>query len=306
MTKTIVLLNPHAAGGKAATLAEPLRQWLAQHEPQIALEVPDSAAQARSLIDALPTSSRIIVVGGDGTLNQFLPSLLKGAHTTALVPFGSGNDTARALGLYGLSWQKALTYGLAGPPSMVDVGLAAFDIEANGHAETRSVPFISSFATGFDASVGLRAINGPKGLRGLPRYLLATVRELVNFRTWQMQVHLDGALVYSDKTLFASAFNTRTFGAGMPAVPLARIDDGLLNLLLAGDINVVQTLLLLPRLLVGKHLSHPKVHTQPFQTMQIESETPIPIAADGEYLGVSRKITVRVQAGQLAVVAATA
>jgi diacylglycerol kinase family enzyme len=79
-----------------------------------------------------------------------------------------------------------------------------------------------------------------------------------------------------------------------------------LNLLLAGDISLVQTLLLLPRLLVGKHLSHAKVHTQPFQTMQIESTTPVPIAADGEYLGVSRQITVRVQAGRLAVVAATA
>jgi diacylglycerol kinase (ATP) len=92
----------------------------------------------------------------------------------------------------------------------------------------------------------------------------------------------------------------------MPAVPPARIDDGLLNLLLAGDVSVVQAVLLLPRLLVGKHLSHPKVLTQPFQTMQIESVRPVPIAADGEYLGMSRKITVRVHEGQLAVVAATA
>jgi diacylglycerol kinase (ATP) len=306
MTQTMVLLNPHAAGGKAAALAGPMRRWLAQHAPQVDLSVPDTVAQARQLIDALPYSSRVVVVGGDGTVNQFLPSLLNGAHTTALVPYGSGNDTARALGLYGFSWQKALAHGLAGVPSQVDVGLAEFDAVANGHTETRSVPFISSFNIGFDASVGLRAINGPKGLPGLLRYLLATVRELVNFRTWQIQVQLDGALVYSGKALFASAFNTRTFGAGMPAVPPARIDDGLLNLLLAGDVSVVQAVLLLPRLLVGKHLSHPKVLTQPFQTMQIESVRPVPIAADGEYLGMSRKITVRVHEGQLAVVAATA
>ncbi len=309
MTKTIVLLNPHAAGGKAAALVQPLRQWLAQHEPQIALEIPDSAAQARLLIDALPTSSRVVVVGGDGTLNQLLPSLLKGSHTTALVPFGSGNDTARALGLYGLSWQKALAHGLTATASQIDVGMAEFDVDANdsvnGNSATRSVPFISSLTTGFDSSVGLRAINGPKWLRGLPRYLLATVRELVNFRTWRMEVSLDGALVHSGKALFASTLNTRSFGAGMPAVPQARLDDGALNLLLASDISLAQTLLLLTRLLAGKHLSHPKVLTQPFQTMQIESATPVPIAADGEYLGLSRKITVRVQAGQLAVVAAT-
>ena len=309
MSTIMVLLNPHAAGGKAVALAEPMRLWLKQNSPQIALEMPDSVGNARLLIDALPPASRVVVVGGDGTLNQLLPGLLKGRHIAALVPFGSGNDTARALGLYGLSWEKALAHGLTGAVSRVDVGLAEFNIDTNGSVngdiETLSVPFISSLTTGFDSSVGLRALNGPKWLRGLPRYLLATVREFVNFRTWRMDVSVDSALVHSGKALFASTLNTRTFGAGMPAVPHARLDDGALNLLLAGDISLLQTLLLLPRLLIGKHLSHPKVRTRAFQTMQIESTTPVPIAADGEYLGVSRQITVRVQAGQLAVVAAT-
>jgi diacylglycerol kinase (ATP) len=304
--QTLVLLNPYAAGGKAAALATPLRQWLAQHAPLVVLEIPDSAAQARLLIDALPQASRVVVVGGDGTLNQLLPSLLSGSHTMALVPFGSGNDTARALGLYGLSWQKALAHGFAGAASQIDVGLAELDIDANGQLQTCHVPFISSLTTGFDSSVGLRALNGPKWLRGLPRYLLATVRELVNFRTWRMAVSVDGVPVHSGKALFASTLNTRTFGAGMPAVPHARIDDGQLNLLLAGDISLTQTLLLLPRLLIGKHLNHPKVRTQSFQTMQINAVKPVPVAADGEYLGLSQLVTVRVQAGQLAVVAATA
>jgi diacylglycerol kinase (ATP) len=305
MTKTIVLLNPHAAGGKAAALAEPMRRWLKQNSPQINLEIPDSVAKARTLIDTLPQCSRVVIAGGDGTLNQLLPSLLKGRHIAALVPFGSGNDTARALGLYGLSWEKALAHGLTGVVSHVDIGLAEFEVDESGHPKVCSVPFISSLTTGFDSSVGLRAINGPKWLRGLPRYLLATVRELVNFRTWRMDVSADGAHVCSGRALFASTLNTRTFGAGMPAVPHARIDDGRLNLLLAGDVSLLQTLLLLPLLLVGKHLSHPKVRTQPFQTLQIQTVKPVPIAADGEYAGLSQQITIRIQAGRLAVVAAT-
>lgn len=310
MGQAVVLLNPHAAGGKAAALAEPIQRWLAQNAPLVALKIPDSVDQARRQIDALPPASRVVVVGGDGTLNQILPSLLKGAHTTALVPFGSGNDTARALGLYGLPWEKALAHGLTGVATQVDIGLAEFDIDANievnGQPQTLQVPFISSLTTGFDSSVGLRAINGPKWLRGLPRYLLATVRELVNFSTWTMQVSIDGALMYSGKALFASTLNTRTFGAGMPAVPQARMDDGRLNLLLAGDISLTQTLLLLPRLLVGKHVSHPKVRTQVFQNMTIAARAPLPLAADGEYLGVSKHIKVSVLPNALAVVAATA
>lgn len=310
----IVLLNPHAAGGKAAALAEPVRLWLAQQADQIRLEIPDTAEQSRNLIDGLPQGSRVVVVGGDGTLNQLLPSLIAGQHTVALVPFGSGNDSARALGLYGLPWQQALQHGLTGQVSRVDLGLAEFELDDADEAvddlktirkKTISVPFISSFTTGFDSSVGLRALNGPQWLRGLPKYLLATARELANLRTWYVQVRLDAAVVYSGEALFASTLNTRSFGAGMPAVPHARMDDGKLDMLLAKQFNAFETILMLPRLLIGKHLSHKKVHTQAFQTLYIDAKTPIPLAADGEYLGLAKQIKVSVLPSCLAVVAAT-
>jgi diacylglycerol kinase (ATP) len=305
MPNSIVLLNPHAAGGKAAALAEPMRLWLAQHADQVRMAIPDSAEQSRLLIGALPHNSRVVVVGGDGTLNQLLPSLIAGEHTVALVPFGSGNDTARALGLYGLTWQQALHHALTGTARYVDLGLAEFELDDAVEHKKRSVPFISSFTTGFDSSIGLRALNGPSWLRGLPRYLLATLRELVNLRTWQVQVSLDANIVHSGEALFASTLNTRTFGAGMPAVPHARMDDGKLNLLLAKQFNVFETLFMLPRLLIGKHLSHSKVRTQAFQAMTIASKTPIPLAADGEYLGLATQIKVSVLPNCLAVVAAT-
>lgn len=292
-----------------------MRQWLAKHATQVKLEVPDSAEQSRSLINALPRGSRVVIVGGDGTLNQLLPSLLAGAHTVALVPFGSGNDAARALGLYGLTWQQALHHGLSGQVSRIDLGLAEFELddadEAMDALKTRikkaySVPFISSFTTGFDSSVGLRAIKGPKWLRGLPRYLLATLRELANLRTWDVQVSLDAELVHAADALFASTLNTSSFGGGMPAVPHARVDDGKLDVLLAGKLNVFETMLLLPRLLIGTHIGHAKVRTQPFKTMTIDAITSLPVAADGEYLGFSKRITVSVLPSALAVVAATA
>jgi diacylglycerol kinase (ATP) len=278
------------------------------------MEIPDTAEQSRRMIDALPRGSRVVVVGGDGSLNQLLPSLLAGAHTVALVPFGSGNDTARALGLHGLPWQRALQHGLHGQVSRVDLGTAEFELDDSEvivddlkpiSKKTSSVPFISSFTTGFDSSIGLRAINGPAWLRGLPRYLLATLRELANLRSWPVQVSLDGVPVHLGEALFASTLNTRTFGGGMPAVPQARVDDGKLDFLLAGKLNLLETLLLLPRLLIGKHIGHAKVRTQPFETMTIDAITPIPVAADGEYLGLAKHIKVSVLPSALAVVAAT-
>ncbi len=322
--RTLLVLNPHAAGGKAAALAKPLKTWLAKNQPDWQLAIAHNVAIGRRLIDAMPQGSRIVLVGGDGTFNQMLPSLLAGQHSAALVPYGSGNDLARALGLRGMSWRKALALAGSQTPQRMDIGLAEFEVlpESNenqeddqlesqkadqeeGQNEDRlySVPFASSFTTGFDSSVGLRALNGPKWLRGLPRYLLATVRELLHFRKWGLVVLADGKPIYTTEALFASTLNTPTFGAGMPAVPHASIYDGQLNLLLAKNVSVWQTILLLPDLLFGKHLNHPKVHTQPFQTLQIKSDTPIPLAADGEYLGTSQNIHIRILKGQLPIVA---
>ena len=322
--RTLLVLNPHAAGGKAAALAKPLKTWLAKNQPDWQLAIAHNVAIGRRLIDAMPKGSRIVLVGGDGTFNQMLPSLLAGQHSAALVPYGSGNDLARALGLRGLSWRKALALAGSQTPQRMDIGLAEFEVlpesnenQEDDHLESQkadqeegqnedrlySVPFASSFTTGFDSSVGLRALNGPKWLRGLPRYLLATVRELMHFRKWGLVVLADGKPIYTTEALFASTLNTPTFGAGMPAVPHASIYDGQLNLLLAKNVSVWQTILLLPDLLFGKHLNHPKVHTQPFQTLQIKSDTPIPLAADGEYLGTSQNIHIRILKGQLPIVA---
>ena len=322
--RTLLVLNPHAAGGKAAALAKPLKTWLAKNQPDWQLAIAHNVAIGRRLIDAMPQGSRIVLVGGDGTFNQMLPSLLAGQHSAALVPYGSGNDLARALGLRGLSWRKALALAGSQTPQRMDIGLAEFEVlpesnenQEDDHLESQkadqeegqnedrlySVPFASSFTTGFDSSVGLRTLKGPKWLRGLPRYLLATVRELMHFRKWGLVVLADGKPIYTTEALFASTLNTPTFGAGMPAVPHASIYDGQLNLLLAKNVSVWQTILLLPDLLFGKHLNHPKVHTQPFQTLQIKSDTTIPLAADGEYLGTSQNIHIRILKGQLPIVA---
>ena len=78
----------------------------------------------------------------------------------------------------------------------------------------------------------------------------------------------------------------------MHAVLNAKINDCALNLLMAGDIYMSDVLQLPPRLLIGNHLGRPKVHTLAFSCLKIQSQTPIPIAADGEYLGLANEIKI--------------
>lgn len=288
-----LLINPHAGGGRAARLIPALREWNAALATPAQLCAADSVPQALHWLQTLPHGARVALVGGDGTVNQLLPALLSKALCLALVPQGSGNDVARALGVAGLDWRTALAFAANASPRPMDAGWL--------HTPLVQRPFLSSLTVGFDSAVGLRALHGPRWLRGLPRYLLATLRELAALQSWDLQVELDGVPVHQGAALFASTLNTPTYGSGMPAVPQARIDDGELDLLIAGAFNTGQTLAMLPRLLLARHLSHPRVQTRRFKTLQIRSPQALPLATDGEYAGEASHLTVQVAPAALQV-----
>ncbi len=286
-TPTVILLNPNAAGGRAAALAAPVAEWLKQHAPDSSLCVSQCPAQTHQVLREQPSGSRIVLVGGDGTVNQCLPELLAGQHTLALVPCGSGNDLARALGLFGMRWQDALQHVLHAPAHAIDVGWVG------------ERAFASSLAIGFDAAVAERAHAGPQWLTGLPRYLWALAGEIANLQLANVQIALDGEPIHSGPALFTSVLNTKSYGSGMPAVPNASIHDGHLDLLIAGQFGRAGTLAMLPRLLTGSHIHHPRVQLARFRTMHLQSNRPMPHAADGEPLPPASDLQIRIQAGAL-------
>jgi diacylglycerol kinase (ATP) len=297
MTGVLILLNPSARGGRAARLEAPIRYWLDAHSHNVALVATRDVQHADELLRDLPERSRVVIVGGDGSVHQALPALLAKNHTLAIAPFGSGDDAARAIGVHGMTWQNALQFALMGKEARMDIGLA--------HFNQKSVPFAVCLNAGLDAAISLRAVNGPSWLNGLPRYLLATLRELIQLRMWDIAVEIDGETTHSGDALFTSALNTATFGSGMPAVPHALIDDALLNMLHAAPCSRARTMILLPRLLTGKHLSDRRVSSCAFQSMVLTGNAPIPLAADGEYLGESQHVRIEVQPGTLSVVRRT-
>lgn len=292
----LVLLNPNARGGRTAGLAAPLAGWLRTHAPDSVLQAPPGIAAARQAI-ADTAAPRVVVVGGDGTLHQVLPALHARGCEVGLVPAGSGDDTARAWGLRGLPWAQALQHALQAPATPVDLG------EAVTAHESRL--FVSSLAAGFDAAVATRALAGPPRLAGLLRYLWATLQELGALRLHELQVTVDGRAVHAGPALFASTLLTPSYGGGMPAAPAARIDDGRLDLLLAGRFGRAAALAMLPRLLTGTHRSHARVHLHPFTQADLDAAGPLPLAADGEPMVAAAQLRLRVHPAALRAVRRT-
>jgi diacylglycerol kinase (ATP) len=298
MTAAFVLLNPHADGGRAGRLAEPMRQWLAANAAGTSLVESDSIGRSRAMLQCLPEGTRVVLIGGDGTLHHMLPVLLAQGFPLGLVPLGAGNDTARALGLCELAWEQALSLALDGTVSAMDTGELV--------TGRQRIPFVSSLAFGFDAAVGRRVHDAPHWLTGRPRALWATLAELVRLRNWPMRVTVDGELRHQGRALLASTLNTATYGNGMRAMPRASAFDGRLNLLVAGRFGRLATLLMLPRVLRGTHLGHARVGTVPFKRVHIETREDVPINADGEPLSAERDFEVKVRRGALKVVRAPA
>lgn len=299
---TLVLVNPHAQGGRVRQRIPALREAADALVPFARVQAPERVDEALDILQREHTGARVVLVGGDGTFNRWLPALLNQALTVGLVPLGSGNDLARALGLQRKHWRQALTEALRGQAHPMDTGLAVW---VDPHGDTHRTPFASSLTCGFDSAVALRAIEGPRWLRGLPRYLWATLSEWRHLRHWSTQITADGQDVVKGPMLFTSVLNTPTYGSGLPAVPHACIDDGQLDWLRAGPFGRSGTLGMLPRLALGKHLSHPMVLSGRFNTLDITCGAGVPLAADGEWLGLARQLQVSTVPGSLQVVRST-
>jgi diacylglycerol kinase family enzyme len=301
MAAVLALTNPHAQGGRLRRLAPALAQAVAQRAPQVEWALPETVAEVLHLIHQLPPGSRVLAFGGDGAVNRWLPALLAGGHTLALVPMGSGNDLARALGLYGMAWTEALECALTSAEASMDVGEVVLR-EGSDTGPPDPLRPASSAAQATRAVPFLSTLRGPGWLRGQPRYLWATLKELAALRDWGLRITVDGGPAWQGRVLLASTLNTRSYGSGMPAAPSARIDDGRMELLRAAAMGRPGVLTLLPRLLRGTHLSDPRVSLQPFQTLQVQAADPVPLAVDGEYLGEFTGFEVRVLPAALRVV----
>lgn len=119
----VALLNPRAGAGRAAELRRPVTAWLARHSPGVSLLMPESVNEARAMLTILAPRTRVVLIGGDGTVSAMLPALLNGGLRVGLVPAGRHNLLARTLGLDELSWTQALVFALRSPTGPVDVGL---------------------------------------------------------------------------------------------------------------------------------------------------------------------------------------
>lgn len=311
-----IIVNPAGASGRTGRFWQTLEPICAEsgRNVQVHFSTRDHgiAAICRELTTDLSEDVGIVIVGGDGTMNEALNGIADYAHVRlGLVPAGSGNDLARDLGLPRdpaavltqiLRGETVRTFDLGelvihGSTDRVDPVTGAVDA-AQSAEEIRRV-FAVSCGIGFDAAICRQAAISPcksilnKVHLGKLIYILEAIHLILALRNEPMTLTLDGERTTSyDHVMFTVCMNHRYEGGGFMFGPQAQDDDGRLEICTANPRNNMAFFRIFPFAYKGHHVRFDVVHMDRAHEVDIVSNTPLWVHTDGEVPCKSGHITV--------------
>jgi len=223
----------------------------------------------------------VVAVGGDGTAHEVVNGLLRRPHPgpaprfAALVA-GTGADLVRSVPSPKRPEQIA-AWLRSDRWKSLDAGRVG--------TSTGRRYFINAADAGIGAEVVRRAANGPALLGGTVNFLGAAVASLLVHRNAAVRMRLDEGPVQELRIRTIAIANGAYLGGGMRMAPRAKPDDGLLEVVTIGDIGRLAGIRSLPLLYRGTHDRLVQVRFASARRVEVESDEPIGVEADGELVG---------------------
>ena len=274
-----VLVNPTSGRGKGAIAGGVVFDTLAAAGVDFVDLSGNSMAEAsanghRAIADK--EIGGVVVVGGDGMAHLGVNLCAEKGIPLGIIGVGTGNDSARSLGLPIDDAAAATTFVIANLNRTRAVDAIKL------HSSTGQHWVLGTASAGFDALVNQRAnqLKWPKGQR---RYEVAMLLELAKFKPLKYELEIDGAKRKVEAMLCAVA-NAPAFGGGMLIAPEAVMDDGLVDLFIVHKISRLELIKIFPSVYKGGHVTHPAVEFVRAKHVTINSGQ-MPAFADGESVG---------------------
>jgi diacylglycerol kinase (ATP) len=253
-----------------------------------------------SWLFGLPENSNeadaMLIFGGDGTIHRYLAQLVNLRLPVLVVPCGSGNDFARALRLRRVrdslaAWRKYS--GGAGNVRSIDLG--TITSLNTGRQDVGEAPaphrhyFCCVGGVGLDGEVARRANQLPRWVRAHGGYILSFLPALLKFKPVLIKISARegsaASLAGSAKPMVVAAFaNAPAYGGGMKIAPRAKLDDGALDVCVVHAMSKLKLGCLFPTVYFGRHLNIPQVEYFQTERLRLETERPLDVYADGEYV----------------------
>lgn len=249
-----------------------------------------------------PTNDILIVAGGDGSVNEVVNGVMQHERSlrpaVCIVPLGSGNDIARFNG-FTSNANEVLTRLNADRRINWDVLRIAFEI-SNEHTNTSTNEHTNKLTTqqvrycvnvasiGLGGRVAQIFTDDLRKLPGHAGYFVAILRGFSSFKPVAslLTLTMNGSTkTISQKRLIVAMCNSRYFGSGLGIAPEADPTDGVIEVVDIGEVGVLQYLRQLPRLRRASPLQDPRISYNKATECRLESEEPIPIEIDGDFVG---------------------
>lgn len=271
----LLVVNSKAGKGRASKLAGKFELLLKSNN--LPYEIINKATYEETFSEyRLSISSgkfeKVVAIGGDGLVNLCLQEVAEQNIGFSVIPAGTGNDFARAVGSHKKSVNEIFNVVRSQDPTTIDLGLVTGSFGKRWYVQVLS--------TGFDALVNNLAnrINWP---RGQMKYTLATVLTLARFKPIPYELIIDGKQFKQDFMLLSVA-NGETYGGGMRICPDASNSDGIFDILLVHPVSKIVLLSIFPKVFTGKHVPHPKIDIIRGKKVQISADASA--FADGEFV----------------------
>jgi diacylglycerol kinase (ATP) len=275
--KAAVLINPTSGRGRSAKNAPIAVSRLRERGVQVDVLQADDAEGSldlakRAVADGVDA---LVACGGDGTVHCALQAVYGTQTVLGIIPVGTGDDIARALGL-------PRDDAAAAADVIADGGVRPIDYAVIATADGTEAAFIAVMSAGFDSEVTERA-NTMKWPTGTSRYLIATLIELGVYKPVEFQITVDGRTARAEGMMLAVG-NGPSYGGGMYVCPEAVIDDGRLDLTFLSRTSKWTFIKTFPKVFKGTHIHHRIVSTT--RGSRIHVDAPGQTAyADGERVG---------------------
>lgn len=267
------VVNPVAGKGRSAQIWGDISRRLqnagARFNVYLTEKKGDGRAKAAQAVR--DGAKRIVSVGGDGTMHEVVNSIHGTGVELAVVPTGTGNDFARTADIP-LDPFEAASLALRGTAKPIDLGSVCGEV------------FVNVAGVGFDAEVANDTNNRNLIINGTITYLVSVLTMLRRYRCAEVRLAIDGQEI-RQRVLLVAVGNGKFYGGGMKIAPGAIIDDGLFDIVVAGDLTKFETIVTLPKVYSGRHIEHPKASLYRGKRITIESNEKLFVHADGEIVG---------------------
>ncbi len=276
--KLLIVANPIAGGGKGASLAEKAQRYFGQRGADATLRFTGQRGDATLFARQAVTDGFqvVVVVGGDGTINEAGQGLLRSPAAMGILPCGSGNGLARTLGIP-TTVEAACDLILDGKPVAIDVG------QANERY------FFLVLGVGFDARVGRLFDESP--VRGPLPYFYLSAKEFFTYRPDPVKLSFDSRCL-DLKPFVVAVANGQQYGNNAQIAPEAKVNDGLFDICIVHRFRLVDAFSALPKLFSGKIQEHDQVDLYRSAQVTIERQADDYVNLDGEAVWEKARIQV--------------